>query len=109
MKYSAKVILDSLIPYKNSYVRVTTVEVTFPRIVLAEQNTHRNQSRNTSSSRAIPSKRLRRDFCSFEPHRFPKNGKGMQPSKFFRRGSFYDIVARFLWRTAKYVMFFISW
>jgi hypothetical protein len=51
MGYSAKVILDSVSP---AGVRLTTAEVTFPRIVLAEFNTHRMLSRNSASSRAIP-------------------------------------------------------
>lgn len=38
--------------------RLTTIEVTLPRCVLAELNTHRTHSRNSASSRAIPSERL---------------------------------------------------
>ena len=38
--------------------RLTTIEVTLPRCVLAEFNTHRTHSRNSASSRAIPSERL---------------------------------------------------
>lgn len=49
--YSAEVIADSLSPYD---VRLTSLEVTFPRMVLAEFNTHRVFSRNSASSRAIP-------------------------------------------------------
>lgn len=37
-----------------SGVRLTTLQVTMPRIVLAEFNTHRMLSRNSASSRAIP-------------------------------------------------------
>lgn len=48
---SAKVICDSLSPHG---VRLTTMEVTFHRFVLAEFNTHRMLSRNSASSRAIP-------------------------------------------------------
>jgi thymidylate synthase ThyX len=49
--YDAHVLADSLSP---AGVRLTTLEVTFPRIVLAEFNTHRVFSRNSASSRAIP-------------------------------------------------------
>lgn len=46
-----KIVLDSI---SGAGVRLTTFEVTFPRFVLAEFNTHRMLSRNASSSRAIP-------------------------------------------------------
>lgn len=52
---SAKVIADSLSP---SGVRLTTIEVTFHRFVLAEFNTHRVLSRNSASSRAIPATKM---------------------------------------------------
>lgn len=51
---SAKVIADSISP--EGY-RVTTMEVTMHRFVLAEFNTHRMFSRNSASSRAIPFKK----------------------------------------------------
>ena len=35
-----------------------TVSATFPRIILAEVNTHRMLSKNTSSSRAIPFEKM---------------------------------------------------
>jgi hypothetical protein len=47
---SAKVIADSIA----DGVRLTTMEVTMHRFVLAEFNTHRQFSRNSASSRAIP-------------------------------------------------------
>lgn len=50
MTYDAKILADSIA----SGVRLTTMQVTFPRIVLAEFNTHRMLSRNSASSRAIP-------------------------------------------------------
>lgn len=48
---SARVIEDSISP---EGVRLTTLEVTMHRFVLAEFNTHRVFSRNSASSRAIP-------------------------------------------------------
>lgn len=51
MGATAKVIADSLSPWGE---RLTTVECTFNRFVLAEVNTHRIFSRNSASSRAIP-------------------------------------------------------
>jgi thymidylate synthase ThyX len=51
MAFKAKILKDSI---NSSGNRLTTFEVTYPRIVLAECNTHRVFSRNYSSSRAIP-------------------------------------------------------
>jgi hypothetical protein len=42
VSYSAKVIADSINPFGN---RLTTLQVTFPRFILAELNTHRVLSR----------------------------------------------------------------
>lgn len=77
MAYSAKVIKDSLSPCG---VRLTTMEVTMPRIILAEFNTHRVFSRNSASSRAIPVKKRIEAVESdpFIPTAFGKNCKGMQ-------------------------------
>lgn len=55
MAYSARVLLDSV---SQNGVRLTTLEVTFPRFVLAEFNTHRVLSRNSASSRAVPTAKL---------------------------------------------------
>jgi hypothetical protein len=54
MQPSARVLLDS--SYDTH--RVTTMEVVFHRNVLAEFNTHRNKSRNSASSRAIPIEKM---------------------------------------------------
>ena len=55
MSYAARVLLDSL---SESGVRLITMEVTFPRFVLSEFNTHRVLSRNSASSRAIPTGKI---------------------------------------------------
>lgn len=77
MGYSAKVLADSV---SLDGERLTTLEVTFPRIVLAEFNTHRMFSRNSASSRAIPvEKRIAMvEADPFVPDVFGKNQKGMQ-------------------------------
>lgn len=77
MSYSAKIIADSFSEYGN---RLTTMEVTFPRMVLAEFNTHRMFSRNSASSRAIPvEKQLKRVMEDpFIPVHFGANQSGMQ-------------------------------
>jgi len=51
----AKVIADSVSPTGS---RLTTVECQFHRFILAEVNTHRAFSRNSASSRAIPTSKL---------------------------------------------------
>jgi len=75
--YSAKILKDSLAPCGS---RLTTMEITFPRIVLAEANTHRDWSRNSASSRAIPSEKIIKRVLEdpFLPVYWGKNQKGMQ-------------------------------
>lgn len=76
MTYSARVIADSI---SNLNFRLTSIEVTFPRFVLAEFNTHRQFSRNSASSRAIPvEKQLAKiEQNPFIPIYWGKNQKGM--------------------------------
>lgn len=76
--YKAKMILDSI---SNNGIRLSTMEVTMPRIILAEFNTHRMFSRNSASSRAIPTRKMieRVENDPFIPvMRYAQ--KGMQPS-----------------------------
>ena len=77
MGFSARVLADSTSP---DGVRLTTIEATFPRIVLAEFNTHRMFSRNSASSRAIPVKVMLQKVQNdpFIPVWFGKNQKGME-------------------------------
>lgn len=74
---SAKVIADSVNPAGQ---RITTFECVFPRWILAEVNTHRMLSRNSASSRAIPTKKLLwsvlRDPAT--PVEWGRNQSGMQ-------------------------------
>lgn len=81
MSMSARVILDSIGP---NDVRLTTFELTLPRIVLAEFNTHRMLSRNSASSRAIPFAKMVERVKSdpFIPKRWPKNQSGMQATEY---------------------------
>ena len=77
MSFDAKVLADSISPAGR---RLTTLEATFPRFVLAEFNTHRVFSRNSASSRAIPIfKQLRRVLEDpYVPIEFGANQPGMQ-------------------------------
>lgn len=72
----ARVLADSICP---EGIRLTTLLVRLPRIVLAELNTHRMLSRNCASSRAIPvEKRIAAlDEDCFIPAAFAANQKGM--------------------------------
>jgi thymidylate synthase ThyX len=75
--YSCRILADSI---NNRDVRLTTLEVTFPRFILAEFNTHRMLSRNSASSRAIPVEKIisRVKDGPFIPRYWGKNQKGMQ-------------------------------
>lgn len=48
---TAKIIADTK---SRAGVRITTFEITYPRVILAEVNTHRLLSKSSASSRAIP-------------------------------------------------------
>lgn len=75
--YNVKIIKDSINPVKD---RIITFELTYPRFVHAELMTHRMLSRNSASSRAIPTKKLMarvRDFPVM-PKWWGKNQSGMQ-------------------------------
>lgn len=94
--YRAKMLCDSISP---DGIRLTTMEVTFPRIVLAEFNTHRMFSRNSASSRAIPvEKQLKKLENPFVPIYWGKNQKGMQADQELESGDKQAAEAR--WRQA---------
>ena len=77
MTITAKVIADSISP---EGIRLTTMQLRYPRFIHAEFMTHRVFSRNASSSRAIPVKKmiedLRRDPAM--PIYWGSNKPGMQ-------------------------------
>ena len=77
MKTEAKVIADSISPDGE---RLTTLQVCFPRFILAEFNTHRVVSRNFRSSRAVPVEKLIAEVreSPFLPSQFTRNRAGMQ-------------------------------
>lgn len=76
MGFEAKILADSISAAGH---RLTTFELTFPRVILAEFNTHRMISRNAASSRAIPTEKLIQRVVDdpFIPE-FRLNQKGMQ-------------------------------
>lgn len=80
-----QVVADSLSPQGD---RLTSVLATFPRYILAEVNTHRMLSKNTSSSRAIPFKKMVETVANnpFIPTAFQKEHRGMQGNEYFEGG-----------------------
>lgn len=78
---SAKVVADSKNEFGN---RITTMVVTFPRIILSEFNTHRMFSRNSASSRAIPFEKMVKSVKEdpFIPIAWQKDHKGMQGTEY---------------------------
>ena len=74
---SAKILCDSVTPAGH---RLTTFEGVYPRIVLAEVNTHRVFTRSSASSRAIPVEKMIRRALEepYVPTHWGKNQKGMQ-------------------------------
>ena len=74
MPTQAKIICDSITV---SGQRLTTFEVELPKVLLAENNTHREFSRNYSSSRAIPASSFV-EIEMFEPVQWLQNQAGMQ-------------------------------
>lgn len=71
---SATVLCDSI---SEAGVRLLTFEITYPRIILSELNTHRMLSKNSASSRAIPFKKMQENLTG-RPVRFGEANPGMQ-------------------------------
>lgn len=91
----SKIIADSLGPNGD---RLTTFVVTFPRIVLAEFNTHRMFSRNSASSRAIPFEKMVKSVEEnpFVPIAWQKDHKGMQGTEYLTELENQDCIKRWL-------------
>lgn len=80
-KITAEIVGHSLSPQGDELISVLC---TFPRIILAEVNTHRMLSKNTSSSRAIPFNKMVESVQNdpFIPIAWQKEHKGMQGSEY---------------------------
>lgn len=102
----AKIIADSISPWGT---RLTTFQLKYHRYIHGELLTHRMFSRNASSSRAIPVRKILSQVWKDPaiPIHWGKNQSGMQSdgqiSKRRRR------VARFLWKTAGKFACIFSW
>jgi hypothetical protein len=95
---SAKVIADSVCPQG---VRMTTMEIEYPRFILAELNTHRMLSKNSASSRAIPVKAMH-DFIRDNPATpvsWGRNQPGMKASEELTGPESKNAI--FIWNQAK--------
>lgn len=77
MTITAKIIADSINSDGN---RMTTMEIEYPRFILAELNTHRMLSKNSASSRAIPVESMHKHIHTnpAAPIYWGKNQPGMQ-------------------------------
>lgn len=77
MAHAAKILAHSISPNMDELI---TYETIVPRIVLSEFNTHREFSRNSASSRAIPVKKMIKMVMEnpYIPTSWGKNQKGMQ-------------------------------
>jgi hypothetical protein len=78
----AEIIADSKTQFGE---RLTTFVLVFPRIILAEFNTHRMFSRNSASSRAIPYKKMLSMVWNnpFIPIGWMKDHSGMQGYEYY--------------------------
>ena len=88
-KISAQIVADSINEFGN---RITTMQVTFPRFILAELNTHRMLSKNSASSRAIPFEKMCKSVEDnpFIPIAWQKDHKGMQGTEYFEDDAPYN-------------------
>jgi hypothetical protein len=77
---SAKIIADSV---TNHGFRMTTMEIEYPRFILAEVNTHRMLSKNSASSRAIPVQKMHEHIrtSAAVPVHWGQNQAGMQAAQ----------------------------
>ena len=88
---SAEVVADSLNQFGE---RITTMKLVFPRIILAEFNTHRMFNRNSASSRAIPFKKMLKMVKEqpFIPIGFQEDHSGMQGTTYLNGIEFENAV-----------------
>ena len=75
--YEAKIIRDSVSPDR---IRLATLQLTYPRFVHSELMTHRMFSRNSASSRAIPTEKMLQQIIEdpVMPVWWGQNQSGMQ-------------------------------
>lgn len=106
MGFKAEIILDSIAPCGE---RLVTWILRYPRILLPEVNTHRVFSRNTSSSRAIPVKKLREQVINdpFVPEYWGAQQKGMAAHQ--QLWGWRRAISRFIWKQLRWPAVAASW
>jgi hypothetical protein len=106
-KVSAKLLLFS--KSQETGKEIATFVVTIPKFIQAHINSHRALSRNASSSRAIPSHKLRERVLKnpFIPIEFAKNQPGMRGGE--KVSGFKLFVAQKTWLWARYIPCFFHW
>lgn len=102
----AKILADSQHPNGS---RLTTFELTYPRFIHSELMTHRKFSRNSASSRAIPTKVLMRQVMKnpVVPIHWGKLQKGMQAET--QLSGLSRFVCRQLWLKLRWVVLAVVW
>lgn len=97
MTITAKIIKDSVNP---NATRITTFELEYPRFIHAEVMTHRQFSRNSASSRAIPISKVTEQVINSmaTPIHWGKNQAGMQAKEELEGEDRYEVMN--LWYSA---------
>jgi len=103
----AQIVADSKGPKGD---RLTSFVITFPRIILAELNTHRMLTKNSASSRAIPFNKMLLSVWknSFVPIAWQKAHSGMQGSSYFEKKWQVKLIT-LLWLTIRTLAIGVSW
>jgi hypothetical protein len=103
---TAKIIADSV---TQDGIRMTTMEIEYPRFILAELNTHRMLSKNSASSRAIPVRAMHEQIkqSPAQPVYWGKNQAGMQAKEELSGTDYTD--AKFIWQRAMQDALHWSW
>ena len=101
---TATVILD-VQPLQGMGHRLTTLEVTMPKFLVAQLNTHRALVKNSASSRAIPVTQFIRNILKSPVtpanHRMPANSSGMIPKSYLK--GIKKLLSIGLWNTGMYL------
>lgn len=103
---SAKVIADSV---TTTGIRITTLELTYPRSVHSEFMTHRVFSRNAASSRAIPISKTIQGVClnPATPIHWGAHQKGMQAD--YEMTGIRLTLAKFIWKMHRWNSLASAW
>jgi thymidylate synthase ThyX len=95
---TAQIIADSI---SAEGIRMTTMEIEYPRFILAELNTHRMLSKNSASSRAIPVKAMHEHIRANTagPVYWGVNQPGMKAKEELRGADLSE--AKYIWAKAR--------